>query len=133
MMAETGAVFGGEHSAHYYFARNYCADSGLIATMRAVDELSRGRHDLSKVRASRSSATPQSGEINTHVDDVDRVLADVSGALSGGRQDHLDSRTMRRARSRGLSRSLAAPVVRCPKTSSSATRPPMAMQMRSSM
>ena len=32
-MAETGAVFGGEHSAHYYFARNYRADSGLIATV----------------------------------------------------------------------------------------------------
>jgi len=32
-MADTGAVFGGEHSAHYYFARNYRADSGLIAAM----------------------------------------------------------------------------------------------------
>ena len=32
VMPSTGAVFGGEHSAHYYFARNYRADSGLIAT-----------------------------------------------------------------------------------------------------
>ena len=39
MMAETGAVFGGEHSAHYYFARNYRADSGLIASMILIDEL----------------------------------------------------------------------------------------------
>ena len=40
VMAETGAVFGGEHSAHYYFARNYRADSGLIASMVLIDELS---------------------------------------------------------------------------------------------
>ena len=33
LMLETGAVFGGEHSAHYYFARNYRADSGLIASV----------------------------------------------------------------------------------------------------
>ena len=33
VMAETGAVFGGEHSAHYYFLDNYRADSGIIATM----------------------------------------------------------------------------------------------------
>ena len=50
MMAETGAVFGGEHSAHYYFARNFRADSGLIATMLVLGELSRGRQELSMVR-----------------------------------------------------------------------------------
>ncbi len=32
-MAESGAIFGGEHSGHYYFADNYRADSGIIATM----------------------------------------------------------------------------------------------------
>ena len=34
-------MFGGEHSAHYYFARNYRADSGLIATVLVLDEVSR--------------------------------------------------------------------------------------------
>ena len=41
VMADTGAMFGGEHSAHYYFARNYRADSGLIASMLLIDELAR--------------------------------------------------------------------------------------------
>jgi phosphomannomutase len=40
VMAETGAVFGGEHSAHYYFRDNYRADSGLIAAMIVLEQLS---------------------------------------------------------------------------------------------
>ena len=42
----------------------------------------------------RSSATPQSGEINTHVDDVAAVIERVSAALADGRQDHLDGLTV---------------------------------------
>ena len=93
MMAETGALFGGEHSAHYYFARNYCADSGLIATAAGP------RRGLPRPARAVDVRMPferysQSGEINTHVADVDRVLADVSAAMSGGRQDHLDGLTV---------------------------------------
>ncbi len=40
VMAETGAIFGGEHSGHYYFRDNYGADSGLIASVIALGELS---------------------------------------------------------------------------------------------
>ena len=40
VMAETGAIFGGEHSGHYYFRDNYGADSGLIAAVIALGELS---------------------------------------------------------------------------------------------
>ena len=55
VMAETGAVFGGEHSAHYYFARNYRADSGLIATMLVLDELSRaGQRPVGPAQAVRA-------------------------------------------------------------------------------
>ena len=64
IMAETGAVFGGEHSAHYYFARNYGADSGLIATMLVMGELSRADQELSIVRKPFERYS-QSGEINT--------------------------------------------------------------------
>ena len=64
VMAETGAVFGGEHSAHYYFARNYRADSGLIATMLVLGELSRAGQELSIVRKPFERYS-QSGEINT--------------------------------------------------------------------
>ena len=79
-MAETGAVFGGEHSAHYYFARNYRADSGLIASMLMIDELSRTGQNLSVLRKpfERYAA---SGEINTQVDDPAGVIERVSADL----------------------------------------------------
>ena len=50
IMAETGAVFGGEHSAHYYFRDNYRADSGIIATMLVLEQLSRADAALSALR-----------------------------------------------------------------------------------
>ena len=47
IMAETGAMFGGEHSGHYYFARNYGADSGLIAALIVLERLSLDGSQLS--------------------------------------------------------------------------------------
>jgi phosphomannomutase len=93
VMAETGAVFGGEHSAHYYFLDNFRADSGLIATMFVLDELSRSQSALSIVRKSfeRYSA---SGEINTHVDDPSAVIERVAAAFAGADQDRLDGLTV---------------------------------------
>jgi phosphomannomutase len=93
VMAETGAVFGGEHSAHYYFARNYRADSGLIASMLLIDELSRTEQMMSVLRKpfERYAA---SGEINTHVDDPSAVIERVSHAFAGHRQDRLDGLTV---------------------------------------
>jgi phosphomannomutase len=93
VMAETGAVFGGEHSAHYYFARNYRADSGLIASMLLIDELSRTEQMMSVLRKpfERYAA---SGEINTHVDDPAAVIQRVSDAFAGRRQDRLDGLTV---------------------------------------
>jgi phosphomannomutase len=95
VMAETGAVFGGEHSAHYYFARNYRADSGLIATMLVLEELSRAGQELSIVRKPFERYS-QSGEINTTVADVDAVLAAVSAEMAGLPQDTLDGLTVDR-------------------------------------
>jgi phosphomannomutase len=93
VMAETGAVFGGEHSAHYYFARNYRADSGLIASMVLIDELSRTGQNLSVLRKpfERYAA---SGEINTHVDDPEAVIGGVSEVFAGAGQDRLDGLTV---------------------------------------
>jgi phosphomannomutase len=92
-MAETGAVFGGEHSAHYYFARNYRADSGLIASMMLIDEVSRTGQNLSVLRKpfERYAA---SGEINTHVDDPSAVIERVSKAFADAGQDRLDGLTV---------------------------------------
>ena len=93
VMAETGAVFGGEHSAHYYFARNYRADSGLIASMVLIDELSRTGQNLSVLRKpfERYAA---SGEINTHVDDPEAVIGRVSDVFAAADQDRLDGLTV---------------------------------------
>jgi phosphomannomutase len=92
-MADTGAVFGGEHSAHYYFARNYGADSGLIASVLMLDEVSRADQELSIVRKPFERYS-QSGEINTQVADAGAVIAHVSRAMGGRVQDHLDGLTV---------------------------------------
>ncbi|MGK0274054.1 MAG: phosphomannomutase [Ilumatobacter sp.] len=93
IMAETGAVFGGEHSAHYYFARNFNADSGLIASLMVMAEVGRSGGPLSAVRApfERYSA---SGEINTQVDDAAAVIEQISAAHSDHQQDRLDGLTV---------------------------------------
>jgi len=93
IMAETGAVFGGEHSAHYYFARNFNADSGLIASLMVMAEVGRVSEPLSIVRKpfERYSA---SGEINTNVDDPEAVIDRVSERYSQYAQDRLDGLTV---------------------------------------
>jgi phosphomannomutase len=93
IMAETGAVFGGEHSAHYYFLDNYRADSGLIASMLVLEEVSRIQQDLSVVRKPYERYS-SSGEINTHVDDVVAVIDAVARRFSGADQDRLDGLTV---------------------------------------
>lgn len=93
VMAETGAVFGGEHSAHYYFARNFNADSGLIASLMVMAELGRSGQPLSAVRRpfERYSA---SGEINTQVDDAEAVIERISQKFAAEPQDRLDGLTV---------------------------------------
>jgi phosphomannomutase len=68
VMVDTGAVFGGEHSGHYYFMDNYRADSGLIAAMIVLEELSASGLALSELLAPYRKYA-DSGEINTAVDD----------------------------------------------------------------
>ena len=67
-MAETGAVFGGEHSAHYYFRDNFRADSGIIAALVVLEQLSKTGQPLSELRVP-FERYAMSGEINTRVDD----------------------------------------------------------------
>jgi phosphomannomutase len=93
VMADTGAVFGGEHSAHYYFAGNFRADSGLIAAMLVLDELSRANTDLSVLRKPFERYS-SSGEINTHVDDPEQVLERVAAAYAEFPIDRLDGLTV---------------------------------------
>ncbi|NNE12274.1 MAG: phosphomannomutase/phosphoglucomutase [Ilumatobacter sp.] len=89
LMLETGAVFGGEHSAHYYFADNFRADSGLIASMLVIAERSRTDQPLSVLRKP-FERYAQSGEINTQVDDAASVIEAVSAEFADREQDRLD-------------------------------------------
>lgn len=86
-MAETGAVYGCEHSAHYYFRDNYRADSGLIAAVLLLEAVSIAEDPLSEVMAPYDRYA-QSGEINFEVDDQDAVLDAVAERF--GRRGQVD-------------------------------------------
>jgi phosphomannomutase len=93
VMAQTGAVFGGEHSGHYYFRDNYGADSGLIAAVIALGELSVAGGLLSRLLAPFRRYVA-SGEINSRVDDPLARIEEVAVAMRAGRQDRLDGLTV---------------------------------------
>jgi phosphomannomutase len=92
-MAETGAVFGGEHSGHYYFRDNYRADSGLIASMVVLGMLSSAGRPLSELRRP-FERYADSGEINSTVDDPAAVIERVASEFDGAAQDRLDGLTV---------------------------------------
>jgi phosphomannomutase len=100
VMAETGAVFGGEHSGHYYFRDNYRADSGIIAALVVLELISRAGVPLSELlEPFRRYA--DSGEINTAVPDppatVERLAEEVESAGGSlGTVDRLDGLTVDR-------------------------------------
>jgi phosphomannomutase len=93
VMAETGAIFGGEHSGHYYFRDNYRADSGLIAALVVLEALSRADIPLSELRTPFERYTA-SGEINTRVDDPAVVIDAVAEKYATESQDRLDGLTV---------------------------------------
>ena len=84
VMAETGAIFGGEHSAHYYFRDNWRADSGSIAALLVLEQLSRADAPLSELRKPFERYV-QSGEINSRVDDPAEVIERIAGEFSAFR------------------------------------------------
>jgi phosphomannomutase len=100
VMADTGAIFGGEHSGHYYFRDKYRADSGIIAAMVVLELLSVTGTPLSELLAP-FKRYADSGEINTAVDDpagaVEMMADEVEGAGGAlGSADRLDGLTVDR-------------------------------------
>ncbi|MEX2275382.1 MAG: phosphomannomutase/phosphoglucomutase [Actinomycetota bacterium] len=93
VMAETGAIFGGEHSGHYYFRDNYRADSGLIAAVVVLAQLSEADVALSELLAPLRRYA-DSGEINSEVADAAAKIEEVARTLANGRQDRLDGLTV---------------------------------------
>jgi len=93
VMAETGAIFGGEHSAHYYFRDNWRADSGSIAALCVLEQLCRAGVPLSELRRPFERYV-QSGEINSRVDDPASVIEQVAAQYEWATQDRLDGLTV---------------------------------------
>jgi phosphomannomutase len=93
VMADTDALFGGEHSGHYYFRDNYRADSGSIAALVVLEVLSRAGRPLSEIRKD-FERYADSGEINTKVDDPRAVIEGVAAHFGGTQQDRLDGLTV---------------------------------------
>lgn len=69
LMAEHNAIFGGEHSAHYYFRDFYFADSGMLAALHVIAALTETEGTLSELMATHSPYVA-SGEINSRVEDA---------------------------------------------------------------
>jgi phosphomannomutase len=96
IMAETGAVFGGEHSGHYYFRDNYRADSGMIAALLVLEAMSESNEPLSKMLEPYNRYY-SSGEINSEVADAAAVIEELARVYSDGDQDRLDGLTVEHA------------------------------------
>ncbi len=96
-MAEHGAVFGGEHSAHYYFRDFWFADTGMLAAMHVLAALGGQPHPMSAL-AEMYEPYVASGEINSRVPDVaaarERVLSAYRDAYPGIEVDELDGATV---------------------------------------
>lgn len=93
VMADTDAIFGGEHSGHYYFRDNFRADSGLIAALVILNLLSTSGKRLSELRTE-VERFADSGEINMRVDDTSAVLESVKSHFSPEQIDELDGLTV---------------------------------------
>jgi phosphomannomutase len=95
-MARTDAVFGGEHSAHYYFRDFWRADTGMLAAMHVLAALGEQSRPLSQLTAAYSRYAA-SGEINSTVPDAAAKMAEVRstfGDQDGVTVDELDGLTV---------------------------------------
>jgi phosphomannomutase len=96
LMAETGAVFGGEHSGHFYFKDFWRADSGALAALHALAALGESDQTISQLLAPFKRYFA-SGEVNSQVADSARVIKSIRekyAALSEFKVDELDGLTV---------------------------------------
>ena len=94
-MRQEDAVFGGEHSGHFYFRDNWYADSGLIALLTVLQLVSEAKRPLSEVIRPLDPRV-RSGELNTEVPDPAATMLQVEEAYAarGATIDHLDGVTV---------------------------------------
>ena len=92
MMADSGAIFGGEHSGHFYFKDFWRADSGALAALHALAALGSSNASISKILKPYQRYV-SSGEINSVVSDAAAEMEKIEvkyGSQSGVEIDHLD-------------------------------------------
>lgn len=114
-MRRSGAIYGGEMSAHHYFRDFAFADSGMIPWLLVAGLMVARGVPLSRLVADRMAAFPSSGEINFRLADPDAAIARVLGALENGAlaRDDTDGISLEYPRWRfNLRRSNTEPVVR---------------------
>ncbi len=92
-MARTGAVFGGEHSGHFYFREFYLADSGMLAALHVMGALAGTDATVSELMAE-FSRYAASGEINSRVDDAAAVIEHLATTYAEHALDRLDGLTV---------------------------------------
>ncbi|HEV2037383.1 MAG TPA: hypothetical protein VGQ96_02160, partial [Candidatus Eremiobacteraceae bacterium] len=94
IMREEDAIFGGEHSGHFYFRDHYFADSGLIALLVVLELISREGKRVSDLLRPLDRRF-RSGEINSRVHDIAAKLSKLEGRYASAREiDHLDGVTI---------------------------------------
>ncbi len=93
LMKKYNAIFGGEHSGHFYFRKNFYADSGMIALLICLELLSEEDKPLSQLV---SSIDPyfRTGEINSRIEDIPHKLKNIESFYKDARFDHLDGLTV---------------------------------------
>ncbi len=93
LMKKHNAIFGGEHSGHFYFRDNWFADSGLIAFLVCLELLSEEGRPLDDMIRDIDPYV-RSGEINSRVADQNAKMQDVAAAYADGQQDWIDGLTV---------------------------------------
>jgi phosphomannomutase len=93
LMRQYNAIFGGEHSGHFYFRDNWFADSGLIALVVCLELISEANTPLSEQVASFDHYF-RSGEINNEVKDIPAKLREIEQEFHDGKIDKLDGITV---------------------------------------
>jgi len=93
LMKKHNAIFGGEHSGHFYFRDNWFADSGLIAFLVCLELISVENRPLDEM-AKEINPYVRSGEINSRVASIPDKLEELKEAFKDGQQDTLDGLTV---------------------------------------
>ena len=94
-MKKNKAIFAGEHSGHFYFKDNYCADSSTIAGLLLLDYISKKNHTLSRI-VKEFDKYFSSGEINIKVKDVEAIINNLKLNFKDAKgSDQIDGLTIR--------------------------------------